>query len=122
MKVFISILGVLILALSPGVRHAEAAESSVAVMLHVCPESIQSVEDFDDLGGFLQILVLVVALVRSASARTLTGATLAAIFALVLVARPTLPLIEYGHSSIFYGAALAFAAALHTRARAPAPP
>ncbi len=74
------------------------------------------------LGGFLQILVLVVALVRSASARTLTGATLAAIFALVLVARPTLPLIEYGHSSIFYGAALAFAAALHTRARAPAPP
>ena len=54
MKVFISILGVLMLALSPGVRHAEAAESSVAVMLHVCPESIQSVEDFDDLGGFLQ--------------------------------------------------------------------
>lgn len=69
------------------------------------------------VGGFLQLAVLVVALLRSATAGTLAGATLAAIFLLVLVARPTLPLVEYGHSAIVYGAALGFAAALHTRGR-----
>ena len=71
------------------------------------------------VGGFLQIAVLLVALARSAATRTLTGATLAAIFLLVLVARPTLPLVEYGHSGIAYGAALGFAAALQSRARRP---
>ena len=75
-------------------------------------------------GGFLQIALLVLAAMRGALSRTLTGATVAGIFVMVLVARPTLPLIEYGHSGVAYGVALGFAAALHTRTslmrRAPA--
>jgi hypothetical protein len=62
------------------------------------------------VGAALQIAVLLLALMRSISARTLAGATLASVFVLVLVARPTLPLIEYGHSTIAYGAAIGFAA------------
>jgi hypothetical protein len=62
------------------------------------------------VGAALQILVLLIALLRALSARTLAGATLASVFVLVLVGRPTLPLIEYGHSTIAYGAAIGFAA------------
>jgi hypothetical protein len=62
------------------------------------------------VGAVLQIALLALAVLRGISAGTLAGATLAAIFALVLVARPTLPLIEYGHSAIAYGAAVGFAA------------
>ncbi len=54
MKVVIAILGALMLALSPAAAPVQAADGAVAVMLHVCPENIRSVEDFDALGGFLQ--------------------------------------------------------------------
>jgi hypothetical protein len=54
MKVAIAILGALMLALSPSAAPVQAADGAVAVMLHVCPEDIRSVEDFDALGGFLQ--------------------------------------------------------------------
>lgn len=62
------------------------------------------------VGAALQLAVILLALIRAISARTLAGATLASVFVLVLVARPTLPLIEYGHSTIVYGAAIGFSA------------
>jgi hypothetical protein len=62
------------------------------------------------VGAVLQIALLALAFMRGVSAGTLAGATLAGIFVLVLVTRATLPLIEYGHSAIAYGAAVGFAA------------
>ncbi len=74
------------------------------------------------LGAVLQVGVLVLGVLRGLQARTLAGATLAAVFVLVLVARPTLPLIEYGHSAIAYGAAVGIAAWLGLAPRSrPAP-
>ena len=73
------------------------------------------------VGGALQLGVLVLGLVRGLRARTLAGATLAAIFALVLVTRGSLPLMELGHSPITYGVAVGFAAwlAMPTRTVTP---
>lgn len=64
------------------------------------------------LGAFLQLALLGLGIWRGVAARTLAGVTTAAILLMVLVARPTLPLLEYGHSAVFYGALLGFAAAL----------
>ncbi len=54
MRVFASILGAFILAVSLVAPSSAASEGSVAVMLHICPENIRSQADFDALGGFLQ--------------------------------------------------------------------
>lgn len=72
------------------------------------------------VGAVLQIGLLLLAFVRGLSAGTLAGATLAAIFLTALVARPSLPIIELGHSSITFGAAVGAAAWLSlTRSERP---
>jgi hypothetical protein len=65
------------------------------------------------IGGCLQIGLLIAVLVRGLTAGTIVGATLAAIALAVLVARPSLPLLELGHSANTLGLAVGFAAWLH---------
>jgi hypothetical protein len=43
--------------------------------------------------------------------------TIAAILLMVLVTRPSLPLLEYGHSAVMYGGVLGAAAVLAVRQR-----
>lgn len=62
------------------------------------------------IGGALQFGVLLLAFVRGVRVRTLAGATIAAVFMLVIVTRASLPLMELGHSPITYGAAVGVAA------------
>lgn len=69
------------------------------------------------VGAFLQILLLGLGIWRGMAARTIVGTTIAAILLMVLLARPSLPLLEYGHASVLYGAVLGFAAALGLPAR-----
>ncbi len=77
------------------------------------------------IGAALQLALLGFAFMRGVAARTLAGMTVAAIVVMVLIARPTLPLLEYGHSAVMYGAVLGFAALLagakRARGSAPAP-
>lgn len=78
------------------------------------------------LGAAIQLALLGFGIMRGFAARTLAGITVAAILVMVLIARPTLPLLEYGHSSVTYGAVLGFAALLvsakaTTPRRTPAP-
>lgn len=77
------------------------------------------------VGAAIQLALLGFGIMRGFAARTLAGMTVAAILVMVLVARPTLPLLEYGHSAVMYGAVLGFAALLvaarGARQRAPAP-
>jgi hypothetical protein len=77
-------------------------------------------------GALLQLALLGAGIWRGVLARSAAGVTIAAVLLMVLVARPSLPLLEYGHSAILYGGVLGFAAALGTRrsrrAPAPAPP
>lgn len=63
-------------------------------------------------GAAIQLALLGFGIVRGVAARTLAGMAVAAILVMVLIARPTLPLLEYGHSSVMYGAVLGFAALL----------
>lgn len=75
------------------------------------------------VGALIQLALLGFGIWRGIAARTLAGVTAAAILLMVLVARPTLPLLEYGHSAVFYGAVLGFAAALTiTKSRPPSEP
>ncbi len=64
------------------------------------------------LGGIVQLLLLGIGAWRGIMAKSAAGATIAAVIMMVLVGRPSLPLIEYGHSAVIYGAVLGFAAAL----------
>jgi hypothetical protein len=68
-------------------------------------------------GGALQLALLALAVIWGLRARTPAGATIAAIFVMVLVTRPNLPLMELGHSAVTYGAAIGFAAWLYIRPR-----
>jgi hypothetical protein len=74
-------------------------------------------------GGAIQLVVLGAGFVAGIRARSLAGATLAAIFAMVIVTRPSLALMELGHSPIAYGAAVGIAAWLYrvVPARKPQP-
>lgn len=78
------------------------------------------------LGAVIQLTLLGLGIWRGVSARTLTGMMVAAILLMVLIARPTLPLLEYGHSAVMYGAVLGFAAVLTVagagRRESPTPP
>ncbi|HEX5763369.1 MAG TPA: hypothetical protein VFY04_09640 [Solirubrobacterales bacterium] len=69
-------------------------------------------------GGVLQLFLLAVGIWRGLRARTAVGAVIAAMLVMVLVARPSLPLLEYGHSAAMYGAILGFAASLGLARRA----
>ncbi len=69
------------------------------------------------LGAVLQLTLLGLGIWRGISARTLVGTTVAAILLMVLVVRPSLPLLEYGHSAVFYGGVLGFAAVLRLNRR-----
>jgi hypothetical protein len=74
------------------------------------------------VGAALQLGILGVALLRGLRARTLAGATLAAIAALVLAGRPSLALLENGNSALAFGVALGFVCALpmkRSKARRP---
>jgi hypothetical protein len=62
------------------------------------------------VGAALQLAVLLLAFVRGLLVGTLAGATIAAIFLMLLVTRASLALLELGHSPITYGAAVGFAA------------
>lgn len=77
------------------------------------------------LGAAIQLALLGFGIMRGVGARTLAGTTVVAILVMVLIARPTLPLLEYGHSAVMYGAVLGFAALLvgakGARRGAPAP-
>jgi hypothetical protein len=66
-------------------------------------------------GGALQLALLALAVIWGLRAGTLAGATIAAIFAMVLVTRPSVPLMELGHSAVTYGVAIGFAAWLYVR-------
>jgi hypothetical protein len=63
-------------------------------------------------GALLQLAVLVLALLRGLRSRSVLGVSLGAVVAMVLVARPSLPLIENGSSAVAYGMAVGFIAAL----------
>jgi hypothetical protein len=64
------------------------------------------------VGALIQLALIGFGIWRGVAARTLVGTTVAAILIMVLVARPTLPLLEYGHSAVMYGAMLGVAAVL----------
>jgi hypothetical protein len=66
-------------------------------------------------GALLQLALLGIGIWRGIAARTAAGVTIAAVLVMVLVARPSLPLLEYGESAVMYGAVLGFAAALRIR-------
>lgn len=70
-------------------------------------------------GAVLQLALLGMGIWRGMAARTLAGTTVAAILLMVLVVRPSLPLLEYGHSAVFYGGVLGFAAVLRLSRRRP---
>jgi hypothetical protein len=67
------------------------------------------------VGAGLQLALLAAGFLRSLSAQTLAGATLAAIFALEIVARPSLPELESGPGALTAGVAVGFACALSVR-------
>ena len=69
------------------------------------------------LGAALQLSLIGIGIWRGVAARTVAGTTIAAILLMVLVSRPSLPLLEYGHSAVMYGAVLGFAAALRLAPR-----
>lgn len=62
------------------------------------------------LGAALQLFLLAMGIWRGMKADTIAGVTIAAILTMVLFARPSLPLLEYGHSAVMYGAVLGCAA------------
>ncbi len=64
------------------------------------------------VGAALQLLLIGLAIWRGVSARTLVGMTIAAIMLMVLVCRASLPLVEYGHAAVMYGAVVGLAAVL----------
>lgn len=64
------------------------------------------------VGAVLQLLLLAIGAWRGVMAKSAAGATIAAVLLMVLVARPSLPLLEYGHSAVIYGATLGFAATI----------
>jgi hypothetical protein len=70
------------------------------------------------VGGALQIAVLLVGFVRSSRVPALAAATVAAIFAMLLVTRASLALLELGHSAITYGVTVGCAAWLTLPSRA----
>ena len=55
------------------------------------------------VGAALQLAVLVAAIGRGVRAGGLAGMSLAAVLTLVLVGRPSLPVLEYGPSGVAYG-------------------
>jgi hypothetical protein len=57
--------------------------------------------------------------VRGLRSRSVLGVSLGAVVAMVLVARPSLPLIENGSSAVAYGMAVGFIAALWLAPAAP---
>ncbi len=61
-------------------------------------------------GAVLQLSLLGIGIWRGLKASTLVGATVAAILLLALVTRPSLPLLEYGHSAAMFGSVLGFGA------------
>lgn len=62
------------------------------------------------VGAVLQLTVLVLAVLHGLRSRSALGASLAAVFTMVLVARPSLPLLEYGPTAVAYGMAVGFLA------------
>jgi hypothetical protein len=64
------------------------------------------------VGAVLQLCLLAIGAWRGMMAKSLAGATIAAVVLMVLVARPSLPLLEYGHSAVIYGIVLGFAATI----------
>jgi hypothetical protein len=64
------------------------------------------------VGAGLQLLVLVIAAVRGLAARSPAGLAVAAVMLLALVARPSLPYLEDGNSSVVLGVVLGVACAL----------
>jgi hypothetical protein len=63
-------------------------------------------------GAALQLAVLVAAIGRGVRAGGLAGISLAAVLTLVLVGRPSLPVLEYGPSGVAYGLAVGAICAL----------
>jgi hypothetical protein len=68
-------------------------------------------------GAFLQLALLGLGIWRGLKNASIFGVTIAAILLGVLVVRPSLPLLEYGHSAAMYGAILGLAATLVVPAR-----
>jgi hypothetical protein len=63
-------------------------------------------------GAALQLAVLGLAWLRGITARTTLGISLAAVCTMLIIARPSLPLIELGSNAVAYGVAVGFVAAL----------
>jgi hypothetical protein len=63
-------------------------------------------------GALLQLGVLALGLMRSLTSGSPFGVSLAAVLTMVLVARPSLPLLEDGPTAVAYGMAIGFVAAL----------
>jgi hypothetical protein len=64
------------------------------------------------LGAFLQLSLLGVGIWRGLKNASIYGVTIAAVLLAALVSRPSLPLLEYGHSAAMFGAVLGLAAIL----------
>jgi hypothetical protein len=62
------------------------------------------------VGAVLQIGLLIAGILRGLAARTAVGTALAAVLLMALVARPSLPLLELGTSSLTLGVVIGFAA------------
>ncbi|MGH2940670.1 MAG: hypothetical protein ACRDPE_21420 [Solirubrobacterales bacterium] len=69
------------------------------------------------LGAAIQLSLLGLGIWRGLKNASIIGVTIAAILLGVLVVRPSLPLLEYGHSAAMYGAILGLAATLVVPAR-----
>jgi hypothetical protein len=63
-------------------------------------------------GAAIQVGLISIGIWRGLANRTVVGASVAAILLAVLVARPSLPLLEYGHSAVTYGVTLGVAAVM----------
>lgn len=68
-------------------------------------------------GAFLQLSLLGLGIWRGIKNASIYGVTIAAILLAALVSRPSLPLLEYGHSAACFGAMLGLAATLVIPAR-----
>ncbi len=74
------------------------------------------------VGTGLQIAVLVAGAVRGLLARSAIGVALASVLVMVLLARPSLPLLETGEGAVAYGVVIGAVAALYVRGYARATP
>jgi len=69
------------------------------------------------VGAVLQTVILCVAFIRSLLVRSATGVAFAAVMAMLLLSRPSLPILETGPGSAATGVALGITASLYVRAK-----